>query len=88
MLGSLAHMRPEYRVAEAEMPELERLMLSELARIDELVREAYAAFDFKRAAFALFTFMTVDLSAFYFDVARTSSTVIRLRRAHAMRRLP
>jgi isoleucyl-tRNA synthetase len=70
MLGSLAHMRPEYRVAETEMPELERLMLSELARLDELVREAYSAFDFKRAAFALFTFMTVDLSAFYFDIRK------------------
>ena len=34
MLGSLAHFRPELRVAEAEMPELERLMLSELARLD------------------------------------------------------
>ena len=70
MLGSLAHFRPEMRVDEAEMPELERLMLSELARLDRLVRDAYAAFDFKRAYFALFTFMTVDLSAFYFDIRK------------------
>ena len=34
MLGSLAHFRAAERVAEAEMPELERLMLSELARLD------------------------------------------------------
>ena len=70
MLGSLAHFRPEYRVAEAEMPELERLMLSELARLDTLVREAYEAFDLKRIYFALFAFMTNDLSAFYFDVRK------------------
>ncbi len=70
MLGSLAHYRPESRVAEADMPELERLMLSELARLDGLVREAYQAFDFKRAYFALFAFMTNDLSAFYFDVRK------------------
>jgi isoleucyl-tRNA synthetase len=70
MLGSLAHFDPALRVAEAEMPELERLMLSELARLDVLVRESYAAFDFKRAYFALFTFMTVDLSAFYFDIRK------------------
>ncbi len=70
MLGSLAHFRPEQRVAEAEMPELERLMLSELARLDGVVREAYEAFDFKRIYFALFTFMTNDLSAFYFDVRK------------------
>jgi isoleucyl-tRNA synthetase len=70
MLGSLAHFRPEYRVAEKDMPELERLMLSELARLDRLVRDAYLAFDFKRVYFALFGFMTVDLSAFYFDIRK------------------
>jgi len=70
MLGSLAHFRPELAVAEAKMPELERLMLSELARLDTLVREAYAAFDYKRIYFALFNFMTVDLSAFYFDIRK------------------
>ena len=70
MLGSLAHFRPEHRVAEKDMPELERLMLSELARLDRLVRDAYAAFDFKRVYFALFNFMTVDLSAFYFDIRK------------------
>ncbi len=70
MLGSLAHYRPDNRVAEAEMPELERLMLSELARLDRVVRDAYGAFDFKRAYFALFAFMTNDLSAFYFDVRK------------------
>ena len=52
------------------MPELERLMLSELARLDGVVREAYEAFDFKRVYFALFDFMTNDLSAFYFDIRK------------------
>jgi isoleucyl-tRNA synthetase len=45
-------------------------MLSELARLDGLVREAYGAFDFKRIYFALFNFMTTDLSAFYFDIRK------------------
>ncbi len=70
MLGSLAHYRPEFRLNEAELPELDRLMLSKLARLDVLVRDAYDAFDFKRAFFALFNFMTVDLSAFYFDIRK------------------
>ncbi|MGQ7792310.1 isoleucine--tRNA ligase [Faunimonas sp. B44] len=70
MLGSLAHFREGDAVAPAEMPELERLMLSELARLDALVRDAYRAFDYKRIYFALFNFMTVDLSAFYFDVRK------------------
>jgi len=70
MLGSLAHFRPEYRVEPQAMPELDRLMLSEFARLDRLVHEAYAAFDFKRAYHALFNFMTLDLSAFYFDIRK------------------
>jgi isoleucyl-tRNA synthetase len=70
MLGNLAHFRAEDRVAFAAMPELERLMLHRLAELDALVREAYAAFDYKRIFSSLNAFMTVDLSAFYFDVRK------------------
>jgi isoleucyl-tRNA synthetase len=70
MLGNLAHLRPGDEVAHAAMPELERLMLNRLAELDALVRQAYANFDYKRIFAALNQFMTVDLSAFYFDVRR------------------
>jgi isoleucyl-tRNA synthetase len=70
MLGNLAHFRPEDRVAPAAMPELERLMLDRLAEVDALVRQAYANFDYKRIFAALNQFMTVDLSAFYFDIRK------------------
>ncbi len=70
MLGSLAHFRDEDRVAPEKMPELERLMLHRLAELDELVRKAYADFDYKRIFAALSHFMTTDLSAFYFDVRK------------------
>jgi isoleucyl-tRNA synthetase len=70
MLGNLAHFRPEDRVAHAAMPELERLMLDRLAELDPLVRQAYANFDFKRIFATLSQFMTVDLSAFYFDIRK------------------
>jgi isoleucyl-tRNA synthetase len=70
MLGSLAHFRAEDRVASADMPELERLMLHRLAELDGQVRRAYAEFDYKRIFAALNTFMTVDLSAFYFDIRK------------------
>ena len=70
MLGSLAHFREEDRVAPAKMPELERLMLHRLAELDALVRQAYADFDYKRIFAALNAFMTVDLSAFYFDIRK------------------
>src|SRR5213079_324506 len=57
MLGSLAHLQPEDRVAFAEMPELERLMLHRLTELDAQVRRAYAEFDYKRIFAALNAFM-------------------------------
>ncbi len=70
MLGNLAHFRDDDRIAFEAMPELERLMLHRLSELDALVREAYAAFDYKRIFASLNAFMTVDLSAFYFDVRK------------------
>jgi isoleucyl-tRNA synthetase len=70
MLGNLAHFREQDRVDVARMPELERLMLHRLAELDVTIREAYAAFDYKRIFATLNAFMTVDLSAFYFDIRK------------------
>jgi isoleucyl-tRNA synthetase len=71
ILGTLAHFHPEDdRIAPDKMPELERLMLHRLSELDELVRKAYADFDYKRIFAALSHFMTTDLSAFYFDVRK------------------
>ncbi|MCV0427780.1 MAG: class I tRNA ligase family protein, partial [Roseibium sp.] len=69
MLGSLAHATGE-EVAMADMPELERLMLHRLAELDVMIREAYWEFDYKKVFHQLFTFMTVELSAFYFDIRK------------------
>jgi len=54
----------------AAMPELERLMLHRLAELDVLVRQAYVEYDYKRIFAALNQLMTVDLSAFYFDIRK------------------
>jgi len=70
MLGNLAHFRAADHIAHDAMPELERLMLHRLAELDALVRAAYAEFDFKRIFAALNALMTVDLSAFYFDIRK------------------
>ncbi|MFD1331505.1 isoleucine--tRNA ligase [Methylopila musalis] len=69
MLGALAHFDGE-AVAREDLPELERYMLHRLAEVDADVTAAYDAFDFKRGFAALFTFLTNDLSAFYFDVRK------------------
>ncbi|HLK80138.1 MAG TPA: isoleucine--tRNA ligase [Xanthobacteraceae bacterium] len=70
MLGNLAHFREEDRIAYADMPSLERYILHRLSELDESVRRHYAEFDFKRIFAALNAFMTVDLSAFYFDIRK------------------
>ncbi len=70
MLGSLADFTEADRVDAAEMPELERWVLHRLAELDKTVRDGYAAYDFQGVFSAVFTFATVDLSAFYFDVRK------------------
>jgi len=70
MLGNLAHFRPEDRIDQAAMPELERFMLHSLAEQDAAVRQALATFDYKRVFATLIPYMTIDLSAFYFDIRK------------------
>ena len=70
MLGTLAHFHEEDRVKLDKLPELERLMLHRLSELDELVKQAYKDFDYKRIFAALSSFMTSDLSAFYFDIRK------------------
>ena len=70
MLGNLAHFQPEDRIAFEKMPELERLMLHRLVELDAAIRQHYHDFDYKRIFAALNSFMTSDLSAFYFDIRK------------------
>ncbi len=70
MLGSLSDFTEADRVDPKNMPELERLILHRLAELDKVVRDGYAKFDFQGVFQAVFTFATVDLSAFYFDIRK------------------
>ena len=70
MLGTLHHFRPGEEVALGDMPELERLMLHELAVRAEIVRKAYVEYDYKTVVATLSAFMNSELSAFYFDVRK------------------
>jgi isoleucyl-tRNA synthetase len=69
MLGALAHFDGT-PVAEAEMPELERLMLHRLAELDPIIRKAYAEYDYRKVITELSAFMNTELSAFYFDIRK------------------
>ena len=70
MLGTLHHFRPGDEVAHPDMPELERVMLHQLAGQDVIVRRAYADFDYKTVVASLAAFMNSELSAFYFDIRK------------------
>ncbi len=70
MLGTLHHFNRNDAVAHADMPELERLMLHQLAEQATIVRKAYADFDYKTVVASLSAFMNTELSAFYFDIRK------------------
>jgi len=70
MLGSLADFTEADRIAVADMPELERWVLHRLCELDGQVRDGYAKYDFQGVFQAVFTFATVELSAFYFDIRK------------------
>ncbi|HUE46295.1 MAG TPA: class I tRNA ligase family protein, partial [Aestuariivirgaceae bacterium] len=70
LLGALAGYSKDEAIAFSDMPELERYMLHRLHETGEAVRRGYESFDFKRAYWALLNFMTIDLSAFYFDIRK------------------
>ena len=69
MIGTLTHYDGETAQL-VDMPELEQLMLHRLSELDAIVCNGYDAFDFKRVFAQLFNFMTVELSAFYFDIRK------------------
>jgi isoleucyl-tRNA synthetase len=70
MIGTLHHFKPTDAVAHADMPELERLMLHQLAEQARIVHQAYAEFDYKTVVASLSAFMNTELSAFYFDIRK------------------
>ncbi|MCC6470824.1 MAG: isoleucine--tRNA ligase [Alphaproteobacteria bacterium] len=72
LLGALAGFSEAERVAEKEMPELERFVLHRLAELDQVVRKGADDFDFHEIYVQLHQFCAVDLSAFYFDIRKDS----------------
>jgi isoleucyl-tRNA synthetase len=70
MLGALNDFSEADRIKPEEMPELDRWVLHRVAELDRTVRDGYAKYDFQGVFQAIFTFATVDLSAFYFDVRK------------------
>ena len=70
MLGSLTDFTQDDHIEASEMPELEQWVLHRLAELDEVVRKGFTSYDFQGVFQAVFTFATVDLSSFYFDIRK------------------
>ena len=70
LLGNLHGFSEDERIAPSDMPELERWVLHRMAELDHQVRKGYAAYDFQGVFQTVFTFATVELSAFYFDIRK------------------
>ena len=73
LLGALDGFTTEEKISEADyskMPELERLMLHHLYKIDKTVRGHIEAYQFGDMAKLLHHFCNNELSAFYFDIRK------------------
>ncbi|MEO6945590.1 MAG: isoleucine--tRNA ligase [Nitrobacter sp.] len=70
MLGTLHHFKRDDEISFRDVPELEQLMLHQLALQSTVVRKAYADFDYKTVVASLAAFMNTELSAFYFDIRK------------------
>ncbi|ERL46380.1 phosphoadenosine phosphosulfate reductase protein [Candidatus Micropelagos thuwalensis] len=70
LLGNLSGFNDAEKCDLQDLPELERYMLHRLGEVSEMVRAGYEDFDFRRVYQTLFNFMTVELSAFYFDIRK------------------
>jgi isoleucyl-tRNA synthetase len=72
ILGALDGWQEFERLAQRDMPELERYVLHRLAVLHATLVSAYRDFDFKRVCSSLLQFMNSDLSAFYLDIRKDS----------------
>jgi isoleucyl-tRNA synthetase len=70
LLGSLDGFAEAERVAEAEMPALERWVLHRLTELDRRIRTAVETYDWTGVYPELHNFCAGDLSAFYFDIRK------------------
>ncbi|MFC7392481.1 isoleucine--tRNA ligase [Scopulibacillus cellulosilyticus] len=69
-LGNLNDFKPENTVNVQDMPELDRYMMIKLNHLIEKVMNAYNDYQFLTVYNAIHNYCTVDLSAFYMDIAK------------------
>ncbi|MBM7644286.1 isoleucyl-tRNA synthetase [Scopulibacillus daqui] len=70
MLGNLNDFKPEAAVNVQDMPECDRYMMIKLNHLINKVLKAYNEYQFLTVYNAIHNYCTVDLSAFYMDIAK------------------
>jgi len=71
LVGNLHDFTPSaHAVADADLPDLDRWMLAQLAALRLEVDDAFRSYQFYRASQALLRFAISDLSNFYLDIAK------------------
>ncbi|NIY75490.1 isoleucine--tRNA ligase [Thalassospira sp. HF15] len=70
LLGNLAEFSEDEKVADNELPELERWVLHRLSHLDDMVRKTTADYDFHSMFIELHNFCALDMSAFYLDIRK------------------
>ncbi|MGE8134213.1 isoleucine--tRNA ligase [Novosphingobium subterraneum] len=70
LLGALDGFSEAERLPVAEMPELEQYMLGLLGKLDAMLKQAVADFDYNTYVRVLTDFCNEDLSAFFFDIRK------------------
>jgi len=84
MLGNLFDFDPKKdRVALENMSELDRYMLVQLNELIEKVKKHYDEYQFSPIYHAIHNFCSVDLSSFYFDIAKD---ILYIEKANDIRR--
>lgn len=72
LLGALSNFSDSERVAETDMPELERWVLHRLSELGDTVATHCENYQFHTLMAELHTFCSIDLSAFYLDIRKDS----------------
>ncbi len=70
LLGNLGDFRPEMAVAVAELPELDRWVLTRFAELHQRIMEAYRRYEFHTVYHSLNSFCGTTLSALYLDIIK------------------
>jgi isoleucyl-tRNA synthetase len=70
LLGNLCDFKPERRLDDSGLMEIDRYMLMRLAGVSAAARAHYGAFEYRQAIRAAADFCILDLSAFYLDTLK------------------